>query len=338
MATINSELVATVQKSVDGKAYKVVGLQHVPYASSAEVLSTILTTRRHRGQCFYVLNASVIEIWQFVAGFADGDLVKVFPQTSGSETLQQAFAASVTATDNPKINTGASFLDISSTTSEASTGGGIVRVAATGSVNGSGNAAMTIGNNIVNTTGSNFGLEVSATNAVLNTGIYTSGDFRGIEAFSAGTAVDAHGTGSGTAIVGNAANGLAALLAIAPSSGNTVTPIVQIGRNTSGTAANGIGGSIDVFLQNTNGATNISNQIISKWIDGVVASRSSEFSITGVDSGATGVLLQISGAGIFTLAKGLPNYANDGAAAAGTPAIPVNGLYRNGSVVQIRVS
>ena len=33
----------------------------------------------------------------------------------------------------------------------------------------------------------------------------------------------------------------------------------------------------------------------------------------------------------------LANYANDAAAAAGTPVVPVGGLYRNGSVVMVRV-
>lgn len=41
--------------------------------------------------------------------------------------------------------------------------------------------------------------------------------------------------------------------------------------------------------------------------------------------------------GIVNLAN-LRNFANDAAAAAATPPVPVGGIYRNGSVVQIRVA
>lgn len=41
--------------------------------------------------------------------------------------------------------------------------------------------------------------------------------------------------------------------------------------------------------------------------------------------------------GIVNLAN-LRNFANDAAAAAATPPIPVGGIYRNGSVIQIRVA
>jgi hypothetical protein len=49
-----------------------------------------------------------------------------------------------------------------------------------------------------------------------------------------------------------------------------------------------------------------------------------------------GNVFQNPAANVTSTAPGLPNYANDAAAAAG--AIPIGGMYRNGSVIQVRVS
>jgi len=102
-------------------------------------------------------------------------------------------------------------------------------------------------------------------------------------------------------------------------------------------AAAGFGTSLDFSLMTTNGGTiPVANQLISKWTDATQATRTSEFSITGVNSSTTNILLQISGAGIFTLTQGLQNFTNDTTAAAG--GIGINQLYRTGSLVAIRVS
>lgn len=75
--TINSELVVTVQTSVDGKQYKLSSLKHVPYASSVEYLSLIPSTRRHIGQIGYIANGGIVEVWQFIGGILDVNFVKV---------------------------------------------------------------------------------------------------------------------------------------------------------------------------------------------------------------------------------------------------------------------
>lgn len=211
-----------------------------------------------------------------------------------------------------------------------------------------------------------------------------------------------------------------------PSSTSSVIEQIQSERKSSGTAANGIGQSWGFYTQTDSGASHISNQLISKWLDATDATRTSQFIITGVNNGisynylvlnrdtvvinsgisnsslqfggttasypmlknlsntivarladdsgyaslsagttysdffthATGGNLtvssgsgdlifrtynsgfnehfRISNAGIFTIAGGLQNYSDDSAAATG--GIPVNGLYRNGSVMMIRVS
>lgn len=60
----------------------------------------------------------------------------------------------------------------------------------------------------------------------------------------------------------------------------------------------------------------------------------------GVEGAATNIPLIIApkGTGGLVLEGGLRDFADDTAAAAGTPPIPVNGLYRTGSIVKIRVA
>jgi hypothetical protein len=113
---------------------------------------------------------------------------------------------------------------------------------------------------------------------------------------------------------------------------NTITPIIYIEKSVSGVPSNGFGASIDMFLQST-GSPSLANRIISKWTDVNVSTRTSEFSIVGVNSAITKTLLQISGAGVFTLTQGLANYADNAAAIAG--GLTVGQLYRNGDIVQI---
>ena len=55
-----------------------------------------------------------------------------------------------------------------------------------------------------------------------------------------------------------------------------------------------------------------------------------------IADGQGNLKLTIDSAHIFTITNGLQNFVDDAAAAGG--GIPVNGLYRNGSVVMIRVA
>lgn len=109
---------------------------------------------------------------------------------------------------------------------------------------------------------------------------------------------------------------------------STITPV-----------ADGFGQSLDFQTNTTDLATTrISNQIISSWITADDATGQSLLTLTGVNAGSLQNLLFIVGDGIFLLPLGLNDYADDTAAAAGTPVIPVGGLYRNGSAVMIRVT
>lgn len=182
----------------------------------------------------------------------------------------------------------------------------------------------------------NYGLYAEASGSDVNRGVYASGSSQGVYAISnAGAGVYATSTsyyglqaisGTGRAFQGQ----------ITPAGTNDIATHSEFIRSSSGTAANGIGGSIVFQTETTTGSNVESNSLIWKWIDATHASRTSQFDITGVNNATTNTLLTISGAGIFTLTQGLTDYADDSAASAG--GIPVNGLYRTASVVKIRVS
>lgn len=82
---------------------------------------------------------------------------------------------------------------------------------------------------------------------------------------------------------------------------NAVVPLGEFRMATSGTGANGIGGYIDFRVETDANQQPISNQIISKWTTAANASRTSEFSITGVNSATTVTLMTIAGTGTMTL-------------------------------------
>lgn len=63
---------------------------------------------------------------------------------------------------------------------------------------------------------------------------------------------------------------------------NTVDDVLTISRQTSSTAANGIGGSIAFFTELSNGSVNENARIYSMWSDVTPASRSTEFGIRGI--------------------------------------------------------
>lgn len=188
----------------------------------------------------------------------------------------------------------------------------------------------------------NYGVYSVASGGSSNIGVFGNGSSVGVSGTSStGSGVSSNSTSgnaffglssSGTGIWAQSTTGLAGRFIINPVSNNTVATCASFLRGASA-PANGIGISLD--LHNLTTVNNeISNQIISKWTDVTSATRDSEFSITGVDNATTNVLLTISGAGIFTLTQGLQDFADDTAAALG--GIPVNGLYRNGSIVMIR--
>lgn len=96
---------------------------------------------------------------------------------------------------------------------------------------------------------------------------------------------------------------------------NTVVSVADISRNTSGLATNGIGGSINLYVETTTGTAQLSNQIISKLLDANNATRTSQFIITGVNSTVTQNLLSLAGSGQLTLDQYVTANFNGGTSA-----------------------
>lgn len=159
---------------------------------------------------------------------------------------------------------------------------------------GSGNATLNVNNTsgtggaiLINSDGGT-GLEV-----VTNTGYAAS--------LSSNTGPGINiGSGTNTPIV----------LTSNPASTNTVTTLIDMGRFSTGTAANGIGGSILYSTETTTGVAQESNRLVSKWTDATDATRTSEFYITGVNSGVISTLFRLSGNGeaIFTASARMKGY------------------------------
>lgn len=123
------------------------------------------------------------------------------------------------------------------------------------------------------------------------------------------------------------------LISTAPSAANIVQGIA-INRN--GTGSNGTGINRIITLPNASSAS--VNGLVEEIVlyDATAGAEFSSFDIKLNKSGSTVSVLKMTGAGLFTLTQGLSNYTDDAAAATG--GIGINQLYRNGSVIMIRVS
>jgi hypothetical protein len=137
-----------------------------------------------------------------------------------------------------------------------------------------------------NNTGSPGGVGVQG-NSTNNVGVYGTGGSIGIQAQST----------SGTALYALSGTGYGGYFLATPSSTNTQIGILKIERQTSGTAADGIGATIDLNIETASGAISTANQLIYKWTTAANATRTSQFSITGVNSGTATNLISWGGGG-----------------------------------------
>lgn len=80
-----------------------------------------------------------------------------------------------------------------------------------------------------------------------------------------------------------------------PASTNTVIRTILFDRKTSGTAADGIGNSIEIGNEKSDGNTSVSTQLISKWTTATAGAEISQFIITGVNGAVTGDILTLNG-------------------------------------------
>ncbi len=135
------------------------------------------------------------------------------------------------------------------------------------------------------------GVQGVSTNGV---GVYAAGTNSGIGLFATSAS-------SSIAAFAQATDGVGLVAANIPASASTIEKVVEIRRNTSGTAGNGIGGSLGFYLQTTTTPSQLSNEIISKWTDATNATRTSQFIITGINNAVTADLFTLSGNGATRL-------------------------------------
>lgn len=109
---------------------------------------------------------------------------------------------------------------------------------------------------------------------------------------------------SGSISVGGYSTGtIGTLFTIEPTSTNTIAQGMVLDRNTTGTAADGIGNKIFFRHETSTSANQSANSIVSKWATATHASRLSEISFTGYNIGTENTLLSLLGTGKATLNK-----------------------------------
>lgn len=178
----------------------------------------------------------------------------------------------------------------------------------TGSVPSSTNSVFRVNNTLTGSTASQAIIgTISASNTNVNS-VAISGSANSAVGIgggtNTGTAVFGQAT-SGRGVHGNSTTGVGGhfqsntgtpLYAHDFSSAtNTITTILRLSRVSSGTPGNGIGGKIDFQAKASDAANYSTNELISKWTDATTATRTSQFIITGVNSGTTGDILTLNG-------------------------------------------
>ena len=191
---------------------------------------------------------------------------------------------------------------------------------------------------VVNSTASSLGVGIQGTGALYgvtgsapgsigvvgsgNYGVQGNGDLFGVYGIgnplynSIGVAGQNNGsgdggsftsTGGGRGMTASAVGNVAGRFSRSDAA-NSVTEIVHISKSRTGaSAAAGLGCSIDFEIESaTDNFFATSNQIISKWTDATNATRTSQFEITGVNSGTTARKLALAGNGQLIL----DNYTN----------------------------
>lgn len=117
---------------------------------------------------------------------------------------------------------------------------------------------------------------------------------------TSGTGIWSKSTTSGFAGQFNSIDATAIAAIRNPSSTNTIVPVLQLSRNTQGTGANGLGGSIDLYAESSTSET-IANQFIWKWTDATHASRTSQLSVKGMLNAVSVDVFTMNGDGSIQL-------------------------------------
>jgi hypothetical protein len=203
-----------------------------------------------------------------------------------------------------------------------------------------------IQNTIITSTGFKLDLISNVNFPGYALGVQNSGTGNGIFVQSVGGngAIEALNN-NGTGVVGTSSNGYgiravsngngtAFQAAQTKSTTNVVETIAQLFRETSSLGANGIGGSLDFYVETDNSSSiPLSHKLISKWTNATFASRVSQFEIEGVNNAITSRLFALTGAGQLILDK----YGQTPALFPGTPVSSL-GVDASGNVVEFTAS
>lgn len=149
-------------------------------------------------------------------------------------------------------------------------------------------AAITFANTASTGTASTLGVTSnngSATVSIQNSGL--------------GSALLINGGTSATAIDANTVSGASAVKGTAnPSSTNTSTVVVmEMVRATSGTAANGLGGTFRMSLEAADASTYMAGELVAKWVDATAATRTGSVTIRSVNNASNADIITFTGAG-----------------------------------------
>jgi hypothetical protein len=192
---------------------------------------------------------------------------------------------SITASNGLTATSGNIILGGSLTGNTSINGGSSFTLTSTSAVSGS-NVSMQVIN-----TGTGGGLLVQT---VSQTGISVQS--------TSGIGLDVQSSSNVGLTVSSTSNNAASFLVV-PSSTNTIATVAKLQRGSSGTAANGIGLSLDLSNKASDSTLYVSNQIISKWTNVTAASRVSQLILSGVDNAITSNLFTLSGSGSTQLNK-----------------------------------
>jgi hypothetical protein len=107
---------------------------------------------------------------------------------------------------------------------------------------------------------------------------------------------------SGIAISGTSNSNIAVQGLVNSATTNTQIDVIDVRRQTTGTAANEIGGRISYNTETSNGTVAASNYLISKWTDATTATITSRWEVWGRNNGASAAkIFSIGGQGFMQL-------------------------------------
>lgn len=188
--------------------------------------------------------------------------------------------------------------------------------------------------------GSTFSLQVQSNSPTYATlGLSNSGTAPALIASStngfSGTIIGTNSDVNGYGVVGAAAGGFYGVQAATSTSGiNNVIGVLELLRsNGTNSPANGYGTSVDYNIMVSNFNNRVSNKLISKWTDATDATRTSEFSIRGVNAGVEATKFIVKGNGVVNIPTPTTDYTDNAAALAG--GLVVGDIYKTGDNLKI---